>query len=599
MILKKPMQKMNIKEKYKDKIFDNIIKYEKENHNELMKIFHHKPQKVHQLYSNNAVIIHKDDEQYNGFFSQMKKYNKIHDKNISEYKKTKNENKNFVKHYMGYKLYNKKNYNDDSSSIYGNLIPLYQKKNYFFSNKFLSGKKIFQQSGLLIKNKRHLNEYYKEYYKSGENTLFNKGMRDLSYINHLSMFVEDKLEKSKIKEMEEDMRIMEEVGKVQRNYIKNSLEKYKTTKQYKQKKRFEAMKALDEFRKNQIEIEKEKKYIQNINNLINLEKKERQKEKELNTSNNNNQIYNNYESENNNSLFILNRYPNRRYNNQINATKVLPKNKSSINIQSTLYKETRNTSINKYNEARKTSLNIKPIRIKKKHSNKTDIDFSELTIENNFKDTNENKDINEYINIDDKNIDENPLNNHYNIKNSLNNDSSLKLETKKYFTKFTKHEELSTINPIEINKTNNYLLSDFTNISTQKRGRNSHKIPIRNIKSTFDLSKYSDKLNLNGKDKRNSLTMVNQTIKEKTKEDSKWNFYSFLHKLNTNIHTRNNQKFKHFCEYLTTVTIPKYVIKKIDKSFELDDKLIEAHLDYVKALMEQKILKYYNKDLHD
>ena len=590
MLLKKPIPKLKIKKQSKVKLLDNIIKYEKQNHKELMQIFHHKPQKLHQLYSDHAVIIHNDDEKYNGFFTQMKKYNKIQAKNISEYNKKKEENKNFVKQYTGYKLYNKQVCKDDLGSIYGNLIPLYQKKNYMFSNEFLSGKKIFQESGLLIKNKRHLNEYY----KNVEKTLYNKGMRDLNYINHLSIYVEDKLEKSKIKEMEEAMRLMEEVGKVQKNYISDKLEKYKRSKQYKQKIRFEAMKALDEFRKNQIEIENEKKYIENVTNLINLEEKERQKEKELNTTNIN-QTYNNLESENNNSLFILNRYPNNKYNNKINATKVLPKNRSSINIQSSLYKDATNISINNHNETKKTLLNNRPIKIKKRYSNKTDIDFSEYTIDNNFNDTHENKDSNEYININDEYKNENPLNIHYNIKNSLNNNTTLLFKTRNRTkenissTKFTKHDELSTLNINDNNKTNNYLLSDFTNISTQKRGRKSYKIPIRNFKSTFNLTKFSDKY------KSNSITMINQTSKEQEKKDMKWNYYAYLYKLNNSIHTRNNHKFKHFCENLTTV--PKNITDKINKSFELDDKIKMTHLDYVKLLMEQKIMKYYDKDI--
>ena len=590
MLLKKPIHKLKINKRSKDKLFDNIIKYEKENHKELMKIFHRKPQKLHQLYSDHAAIIHEDDEKYNGFFTQMKRYNKIHDKNIAEYNEKKHENKDFVKKYTGYKIYNKEICNNDLDSIYGNLIPLYQKKNYFFSNKFLSGKKIFQESGLLINNKRHLNEYYKHV----EKTLYNKGMRDLNFINHLSMYVDNKIEKSKIKEMEEDMRLMEKVGKVKRNYISNKLERYKRSKQYKQKIRFEAMKALDEFRKNEVEIEKEKKYIENITNLINLEEKERQKEKELNTTNID-QTYNNYESENNNSLFILNRYQNNRYNNKINATKVLPKNRSSINIQSSIYKDATNTSINNHNDTKKTLFNNRPIKLKKRYSNKTDIDFSEYTIENNFNDTHENKDTNEYININDEYKNENPLNIHYNIKKSLNNDSSLKFKTRNRTkenissTKFTKHDELSTINPNDYNKTNNYLLSDFTNISTQKRGRKSNKIPMRNFKSTFNLTKFSDKL------KKKSLTMINQASKENEKKDSKWNYYAYLYILNNSLRTRNNHKFQHFCDNLTT--IPKDVTDKINKSFELDDKIKMAHLDYVKLLMEQKIMKYYDKDL--
>ena len=158
MLLKKPLAKVKLKKISEEKIEDNILKFESENYFDLIKLLNHKPQKRHQLYSQNAVIMHKDDSEiYNGFFHQMNKYNKIHNINISKYNQKKNENKNFLKQYIGYKLYNKKICRDDVSTLYGNILPLYNKKNYFFSDKFLSGKKISHEA--LMENYSFLPNY--------------------------------------------------------------------------------------------------------------------------------------------------------------------------------------------------------------------------------------------------------------------------------------------------------------------------------------------------------------------------------------------------------------------------------------------------------
>ena len=584
MLSKKPLSKLKLKKISDDKIIDNILKYEKENHFELMKLFHRKPQKLHQLYSKNAVIMQEDEEKYNGFLPLMNKYNKLHDQNILKYNQKKDENKNFLKQYIGYKLYNRKICKDDIPTLFGNLLPLYNEKKFFFSNKFLSGKKIFQDSALLINDGRHLNEYYKKM----ANIDPKKGKRDLTYLNQINLLLEEKIEKEKIKALEKEYALLEKYGGIKKKYLANKLERYKRTKEYKQKKRMEAMKALEQFTMKQKEIENDKIYVQRIKDLIEIEEKEKSYSK-------NNKSSNNIESENNNSLFILNRYQNNKYNNKINASNTLQKNRSSVNIQSSLYKETTNSTTVNNIETRQTIFNHNnPIRIRKRKSVNSNLDFSGFTLN----ETHENKDNTEYININDTTNKENPLNL---FNQSPNNNSSTKFQTKykskRYIssTKNEKNEESSNITNNDFNKTNNYLLSDYANISTKKRGRNTLCNPIRNIKKNFDISKFSLKMKEKETEKKiRNLSMMNQTLDERRKSDLKMNLFNNFKKIDLFVYMRNNHEFKNFCD-TSLEFVPKKVSDKINKSFELDDKLQKAHIDYVKVLMEQKISKYYDK----
>ena len=584
MLSKKPLSKLKLKKISDDKIIDNILKYEKENHFELMKLFHRKPQKLHQLYSKYAVIMQEDEEKYNGFLPLMNKYNKLHDQNISKYNQKKDENKNFLKQYIGYKLYNRKICKDDIPTLFGNLLPLYNEKKFFFSNKFLSGKKIFQDSALLINDGRHLNEYYKKM----ANIDPKKGKRDLTYLNQINLLLEEKIEKEKIKALEKEYALLEKYGGIKKKYLANKLERYKRTKEYKQKKRMEAMKALEQFTMKQKEIENDKIYVQRIKDLIEIEEKEKSYSK-------NNKSSNNIESENNNSLFILNRYQNNKYNNKINASNTLQKNRSSVNIQSSLYKETTNSTTVNNIETRQTIFNHNnPIRIRKRNSVNSNLDFSRFTLN----ETHENKDNTEYININDTTNKENPLNL---FNQSPNNNSSTKFQTKykskRYIssTKNEKNEESSNITNNDFNKTNNYLLSDYANISTKKRGRNTLCNPIRNIKKNFYISKFSLKMKEKETEKKiRNLSMMNQTLDERRKSDLKMNLFNNFKKIDLFVYMRNNHEFKNFCD-TSLEFVPKKVSDKINKSFELDDKLQKAHIDYVKVLMEQKISKYYDK----
>ena len=591
MILKKPLKKVRPKKLSKKKIIDNIIKYETEKQSELIKIMKRKPQIRHQFYSDNAVIIHEDDEKYIGLFPLMEQYNKIHNKNISKYNEKKNENKNFLKHYTGYKLYNKNIFKDDTGSVFGNILPLYNKKNFIFSDKFLSGKKIFQESGLLIQNKRHLREYYKKV----RNLSDNKAERDIAYINHLNMYLEEKIEKNKLKDLEKDIVLMEKVGKVNKKVISTRLAKYKRSREYKINKRKEAMKALELFRNNQMKIENDKEYIKNITKLIEFEEKEREKLKEMDTTNNNNQSMTNLENEDNNTLFILNRYQNNRYNNKINATKILPKNRSSINIQSSLYKETTNSTTNINNETKQTVFNNRNTFLNKTRNNiKKHLNISEYTMN----DTHENKDNTEYININDT-YNENPINFFSKLKQNSINETSTKFKSKYKSNrnisriKFERNDDTSTISHNEFDKTKNYFISDHAKKSAQKRGRNSIH-PISNIKSTFGFTKFSDKSRDQDNKSDNSINM-NKTLNMKGKGDLKWKLFMNLNKINNYVFMRNNREFKHFCD--NSNFIPNTLTSKIKQSFELDDELKKAQINYVKLLMEQKIMKYFDKDL--
>ena len=581
------IKKLKIIKKSENKLIDNILKYEKEKNYELLKLINRKPQKVHQIYRTNAVLIHEDEEKFSSFFPLMNNYNRVKDNNLFKYNEKKEENKNFLKKYIGYKSANTKICKDDAATLYSHILPLYNKKNYFFSNKFLSGKKIFQQSGLLIQSQRHLNEYYKKV----EKRIFNKGMRDVSFLNRINMLINDKIEKNKMKELEKEYMLLEKYGKIKKEDISERLERYKRTKEYKLHKKMEAMKALDLFIQNEKDIENDKKYIQKITNLIETEEKERQKEME---STKNSKIIFNYENENNNSLFILNRYQNNKYNNKINASSTLQKNKSSTNIQSTLYKDTINSTNNNY-ETKQTILNNR--KINKRNSIKTNIDFSEISVENNDNDTFEKRDTNEYIsiNINQTSNRNNPINifpKTKKLKKISVNNSSEKFESNNLtrgnftLTKCEKNENLSTISLF--NK------SDIDSLI--KTGRRGHNFPIRNFKLSQDLTKCSEK----PKEKKNKINIstsmnYNSSMDDITKGDLRWNLFKDFNNINNIIFFKNNRIFKRFCD--KTADMPKSFNDKVEKSFEYDEELKRVHIDYIKLLMKQKISKYFDKDI--
>ena len=591
MILKRPLTKINLRKK-KHQLIDNILKHEKRNNLDLKELFAKKPLKQHQLYSKNKAILFNDEEKYNGVISRMNKYNKINDENIKKYQIKKKENKNFLKQYTGYKLYNQKVCKDDVDTLYGNLLPLYRKKYFTFSNQFLYGKKIFQESASLINTRRHLNDYYQKV----EQLNINKSTRDLNFLNKLNLEVEEIIERNKLKSMQKEWVKLERAGMVRKNFFSRKLAQIKRTKEYKQQRYIEAMKALDQFRKNQDEIEKDKNYNKNIIHLIELEEKER--EKEMNETNNNindNQSLNNNDNDNSNSLFILNRYQNTKYNNKINSSYILPRNKSTINAQTSLYKETNNTTNNNIMETKQTMLNNYKMRTMKRNSINSNLYFSKYTLN----DTHENKET-EYLNIKDSSTNENPINFFKKLKNALNNEKSTQFDTRyksKNVTsiKFEKNDDSSNISNNDFYNSNNNFMSEYANISTQNRGRNNKKIPIRNIKSTFDISKFSYKLKEDEKKPKN-LSMIIPTLTLKETGDIKWNNFKNLNRLNLYIDTRNNHKFKKFCEISNTV-LPQDLTDKINKSFELDEEIKKGHIDFAKLLLEHKISEFYDKEV--
>ena len=114
------------------------------------------------------------------------------------------------------------------------------------------------------------------------------------------------------------------------------------------------------------------------------------------------------------------------------------------------------------------------------------------------------------------------------------------------------------------------------------------------------MTQYSTKFNEKQNGKRNKINNLatqnyNSSMDDLTKGDLKWNLYKDFYNLNKNIYFRNNRKFHRLCE--NTETVPKNIIDKVSKSFECDEEIKQAYVDYVKLLMKHKISKYYDKNL--
>lgn len=127
-------------------ILREIETHEKLKRATLIKIFSHNHQKLHQIYSKNENhIYNEDDEKYSGFFQKMKKYNEISKKNILDFHKKKDENKNFYKQYIKFKKNRKEICNDGINFLYGNLLPKYSKKKFGILQKISFRRKTFQR----------------------------------------------------------------------------------------------------------------------------------------------------------------------------------------------------------------------------------------------------------------------------------------------------------------------------------------------------------------------------------------------------------------------------------------------------------------------
>ena len=566
----------------------------------LIKIFSYNHQKQHQIYSKNENhVYNKDDEKYTSIFPKMKKYNEIYYKNISNYHKKKDENKNFYKQYLEFKKNNKEICNDGINFLYGNLLPKYSKRNLEFSKKFLSGEKLFKENGLLMKKKSDIDNYYsREIKENGENS--QNTMRDIIFINELYNKLDKKL--SKFNSEEKNNLLIVEAPIRRKSCVAEMLEKYTRTHAYKKLRKVQAMEAAKIVRMKQQEIEDDEKYIKNISELIEKEEDSREKvktiypykKKPISLIKNNN-------NENENTLFIINRYTNNNYKNfkgiVNDESKRFDKNKSTGDLFSSLYREkddTTNSTFMNINDTKNTLLSRKLKNIiDKKNSIKSTINYSNYSLEDN------NITMKDYIMIKDNS----------NLKNgeSLTKVTSLKqnknitiyssenINFQNYMKKLKKikdipsqnNEELSSISHFDKNNLHN--LSSYTNMPYKKAKTN---VKIYNIKNT-KLSSYTFKdkksRNINNKNERN----FSLNEEDLDKKELKWELYKKYVGLRYKLESCNNHKFENFCN--TFSFLPKIINDNLNKSYELDEQIKETHQKYIKLLMEKKI-KAFDKN---
>ena len=195
----------------------------------------------------------------------------------------------------------------------------------------------------------------------------------------------------------------------------------------------------------------------------------------------------------------------------------------------------------------------------------------------------------------------NPINTFKQIKNMSNNYSTIMVESKNKKLKnrkslVDKNEEISSLTHNDDYNTKNGFLSEITNLSTHKKGRNLTKNLTKKTKSTSELIKYDID---NGSESRSkNLSTFNHTLDDKEKKCLNWNLFKNLYQLNHKVHTKNNLDFKNFYEKASIIPTDDYqnITSKINKSFELDDELKKAHINYVKLLMKEKIKNYYDRN---
>ena len=107
------------------------------------------------------------------------------------------------------------------------ILPLYKEKYFSFTNQFLFKKKIFQESASLINNRRHLNDYYQKMEQLNDN----KSIRDLTFLNKLSLELEANIERRKLKSLQGDYIKLEKLGMAKKNHFFRKLAKIKRTKE--------------------------------------------------------------------------------------------------------------------------------------------------------------------------------------------------------------------------------------------------------------------------------------------------------------------------------------------------------------------------------
>ena len=501
---------------------------------------------------------------------------------------------------IGFKKMNKEIYNDEINNLYGNLIHKYANKNFYFSDKFLSGEKLFQENGLLVKKKNEIEDFYiKEIKKDGKNS--KKSMRDLLYINNIF----DRLEQKKVQYNSLQKNPFLKISNVEgrrKSCAANIIDKYKKSHAYKKLMKERAMFIANMVRMKQKEIEDDEKYIENISKLIEIQENTKEKDNTFYSIKNNPisliKHYNkNMENVNNNTIFIINRYGNKNLRNFKNIyndnTKLINKNNSAINMYSSLYKEKKDTTystfMNNIKDTKSTFLsrnNRKPVI--QRSSIKTAIDFSDYKLE---KLNTSNKD---YIMIDDSS-------NKLNIKKfkkilsfkqdkkySFNSTGKLKVHNVKKDINNDNNENNDNLSTISLfNKTNFYNLSSYSNLSNKKKKQNTKKGKIKNLKSTLSVSQ--------GKINYNEKIIKDFIMKEKNldKNELKWDLYKKFVGLKYKLEYNNNHKLENFCN--TFFSLPKIVNDKLNKTFHLDEQIKDAHQKYVKRIMEHKI-KDFNKE---
>ena len=549
MILKHPLPKKKLKSISNKDVLLKISKNEKINKSILSKLFKYRHQKLHQLYSkDDNHRYNEDDEKYTNFFSQMKKYNKEFNKNKVIYLDKKIENENFLKEYFKFQKNEKKICSNEIHTFYGELIGKYRNKNLEFSNKFLSGETLFKESGLLMTTLKQIDYYYsKEAREYGRNN--QKTMRDIFYINQLFNILEEQKQKCKSVEARSSQADNNNEYLRRKSCVADMLDKFMMTNEYKRMKIEEDM-AMDKIvRMKQKKIEEDKNYIKNISKLI---------EKEENDKNSGN------ENENENTLFIINRYANNkmgRNNNNYN----LHKNKSSNDILSTFYKEidtTNSTFLN--NDEKKVTFFGRNLKNKSCLINSSKTIYPHLGNKNNE-------------NIFIKDNSSQILNKPKNQKSLLKNSSTqLFGKSKSYMSK-------------------SYLNNKSNDISSTY-SRNNNNMNINGITTYTNLSFKNNKSNLNNKEKNKDVKINIKSVniglinKKEIKTDLYKNYLELKYKLASN----NNKRLKNFCS--TFSTLPKIFDEKINKSFLLDKEIKESHQKYLKLLMESKIKNSSNNN---
>ena len=547
MLPKQPLPKKKLKSISNNDLLLKISKNEKKNKSALYKLFRYKHQKLHQLYSkNDNHRYNEDDDKYTYFFPKMQNYNKEFNKNKAKYLDKKDENENFIKEYLEFQKHAKKICNNEIQSLYGNLIGKYRNKKLEFSNKFLSGETLFKENGLLKVSQKDMDRYYnKEVKEYGKNS--QKTMRDIIYINQLFDRLELKIQKNKSVRAPSLM-VDSNNGYVRRkSCVAEMLDKFKMTYEYKRMRKEQDMALAKIVRLKQKEIEEDKSYIKNISELIEKEEKEKNKENE---------------NENDNTLFIINRYVKNKMGRNNNEYK-LNKNKSSIVILSTIYKENDSTNSTFMNNDEK-----KVTFFGRNPKNKSYLMSMSKTIYD-YKDNKNNENI------------------------SIKDDSSQIMNKPKYQKSILKNNSTQLFGKSKSNINKSYINNENNDVSSSI-SRNNNNFNNKSTYTNLSLKKSKSNSNNKEKNKDGKTSRNNSNIGRINKKEIKMELYKNYLGLKYKLESNNNRKLQNFCSSLSS--LPKIVDEKINKSFLLDKEIKESHKKYIKLLMENKIKNNSNNN---